>query len=78
MRLEYCDNCEDQLVRHKFISGINNERLMSKLQDRGHRDNDTKEVSPYKTMLKIAKNFEQCEKAKAIMQQAKVPTTSRL
>ena len=24
-RLEYCDKCEDQLLRDKFISGINNE-----------------------------------------------------
>ena len=36
-RLEYCDKCEDQLLRDKFISGINNERLMSKLLDNGHR-----------------------------------------
>ena len=73
-RLEHCDKCEDQLLRDKFISGINNERLMSKLLDKGHRDKVTKEVVPFKTMLQIAKNFEQCEKAKAVMQQAKGPT----
>ena len=57
----------------KFISGINNERLMSKLLDKGHRDKTTKETVSFKTMLQVAKNFEQCEKAKAIMQQAKGP-----
>ena len=72
-RLEYCDKCEDQLLRDKFISGINNERLMSKFLDKGHRDKTTKEVVSFKTMLQVAKNFEQCEKAKAIMQQAKGP-----
>jgi len=36
-RLEYCDKCEDQLLRDKFISGINNKRLMSKLLDKGQR-----------------------------------------
>jgi len=35
-RLEYCDKSEDQLPRDKFISGINNERLMSKRLDKGH------------------------------------------
>ena len=73
-RLEYCNKCEDQLLRDKFISGINNERLMSKLLDKGHRDKTTKEIVSFKTMLQVAKNFEQCEKAKAIMQQAKGPT----
>ena len=73
-RLEYCDKCEDQLLRDKFISGINNERLMSKLLDKGHRDKTTQEVVSFKTMLQVAKTFEQCEKAKAIMQQAKGPT----
>ena len=47
---------------------------MSKRLDKGHRDKVTKEVVPFKTMLQIAKNFEQCEKAKAVMQQAKGPT----
>ena len=37
-RLKYCDKCEDRLLRDKFISGINNERLMSKLLDNCHRD----------------------------------------
>ena len=72
-RLEYY-KCEDQLLRDKFISGIYNERLMSKLLDKGHRDKTTKEIVSFKTMLQVAKNFEQCEKAKAIMQQAKGPT----
>jgi len=49
--LEYCDKCEDQLLRDKFISGINNERLMSKLLDKGHRDKTTKEIVSFKTML---------------------------
>ena len=31
-------------------------------------------IDSFKTMLQVAKNFEQCEKAKAIMQQAKGPT----
>ena len=69
-RLEYSANCEDQLLRDKFISGINNKRLLSKLLDKGHRDKATKEITSFKTMLQIAKNFEQCEKAKAVMQQA--------
>ena len=43
---------------------------MSKLLDKGHRDKTTQS---FKTMLQVAKNFEQCEKAKAIMQQAKGP-----
>ena len=73
-RLDHCANCEDQLLRVKFISGINNERLMSKLLDKGHRDKATKEITPFKTVLQIAKNFEQCEEAKAVMQQAKGPT----
>ena len=72
-RLDYCANCEDQLLRDKFISGINNERLMSKLLDKGHRDKATKEITPFKTLFQIAKNFEQCKKAKAVMQQPKVP-----
>ena len=70
-RLEYCNKCEDQLLKDKFISRINNERLMSKLLDKGHRDKTTKEMVSFKTMLQVAKNLEQCEKAKAIMQQAK-------
>ena len=37
------------------------------------RDKTTKEIVSFKTMLQVAKNFEQCEKAKAIMQQAKGP-----
>lgn len=37
-RIEYCVNCEDQLLTDKFISGINNDRLMSNLLDKGHRD----------------------------------------
>ena len=73
-RLEYCNKCEDQLLKDKFISRINNERLMSKLLDKGHRDKTTKEIVSFKTMLQVAKNFEQCEKAKAIMQHAKGPT----
>ena len=72
--LEYCAYCEDQLLRDKLISGINNERFMSKLLDKGHRNKATKEVSLFKTMLQIAKDFEQCEKAKAVMQQANGPT----
>jgi len=47
---------------------------MSKLLDKGHRDKTTKEIVSFKTMLQVAKNFEQCEKAKAIMQEAKGPT----
>ena len=73
-RLEYCNKCEDQLLRAKFISGINDKRLMSKLLDKCHRDKTTKEIVSFKKMLQVAKNFEQCEKAKAIMQQAKGPT----
>ena len=73
-RLEYCDKCEDQLLRDKFISGINSERLMSKRLDKSHGDKVTKEVFPFKIMLQKAKNFEQCEKAKAVMPQAKGPT----
>ena len=73
-RLEYCNKCEDQSLRDKFISGINDERLMSKLLDKGHRDKTTKDILSFKTVLQVAKNFEQCEKAKAIMQKAKGPT----
>ena len=47
---------------------------MSKLLDKGHRDKTTKEIVSFKTMLQVAKNFEQCEEAKTIMQQAKGPT----
>ena len=47
---------------------------MSKQLDKGHRNKATKEVTPFKTVLQIATNFEQCEKAKAVMQQAKGPT----
>ena len=47
-RLEYCNKCEDQLLRDKSISGINNERLMSKLLDKGHRDKTTKELVSFK------------------------------
>ena len=43
---------------------------MSKLPDKGHRDKVTKEVVPFKTLFQIAKNFEQCKKAKAIVQRA--------
>jgi len=64
----------DQLLREKFISGINNEILMSKLPDKGHRDKVTKEVVPFKTLFQIAKNFEQCKKAKAIVQRAERST----
>jgi len=63
----------DQLLRDKFISGINNEILVPKLPDKGHRNKVTKEVVPFKTLLQIAKNFEQCKKAKAIVQQAEGP-----
>ena len=73
-RLGYCYRCEDQLPRDKFTSGTNDERLMSKLLDKGHRDKITKDIVSFKAILQVAKNFEQCEKAKAIMQQAKGPT----
>ena len=66
--LEYCSKCQDQL-----ISEINNEGLMSKLQNMGCRDKTTKGMVQFKTMLQVAKNFWQLEKAKAIMQQAYVP-----
>ena len=71
-RLENCNKCEDNLLRDKFISRINNERLMSKLLDKGHRDETTKEIASFKTKLQVAKNFEKCEKAKAIVQQVKL------
>ena len=35
--LEYCNKCQDQ-----SISGINNEGLMSKIQNMGRRDETTK------------------------------------
>jgi len=41
-RLEYCNKCEDQLLKDKLISGINDERLMSELLDKGHRDKTNK------------------------------------
>ena len=47
---------------------------MSKLPDKGHRDKVTKEVVPFKTLFQIAKNFEQCKKAKAIVQRAERST----
>ena len=34
-RIEYCANWDDQLLRDKFISGINNKRFVSKLLDKG-------------------------------------------
>lgn len=71
--LDYCANCEDQIVKDKFISGINKKRLMLKLLDEGHGDKATKEITPFKRVLQIAKNFEQCEKIKAVMQQSKGP-----
>ena len=37
--LEYCSKCQDQL-----ISEINNEGLMSKLQNMGRRDKTTKDM----------------------------------
>lgn len=69
MRLEYCSICKDRPLRGKFISGIINTRLASKLMDKGHRDKATREMTPFKTTLQMVKNFEQCEKAKAVMQQ---------
>ena len=48
---------------------------MSKLLDKGHRDKATKEITPFKTVLQIAENFEQYEKAKAGLQQSKCPTS---
>ena len=71
-RLENDNKRKDQSLRDKFISGINDERLMSKLLDKAHRDK-TKEIVSFKTLLQVAKNFGQCEKAKAIMQQGKGP-----
>ena len=47
---------------------------MSKLLDKGHRDETTKEIVSFKTILQVAKIFKQYEKAKAIMQHAKCPT----
>ena len=55
------------------MSEINNEKLMSKLLHKGHRDKITKEITSFKAMLQIAKNFKQCEKAKAILHHAKGP-----
>ena len=63
--LAYCDKCQDQL-----ISGMNNEGLMSKLQNMGRRDKTTKGMVSFKTMLQVPKTFWQLEKAKAMMQQA--------
>ena len=63
--LEYCNKCQDQL-----ISGMNNEGLMSKLQNMGRRDKTTKGMVSFKTMLQVPKTFWQLEKAKAMMQQA--------
>ena len=44
-------------------------RLASKLLDKSHRDKATREMTPFKTMLQKVNKFEQCEKAKAVMQQ---------
>ena len=63
--LEYCNKCQDQL-----ISGMNNEGLMSKLQNMGRRDKTTKVMVSFKTMLQVPKKFWQLEKAKTMMQQA--------
>ena len=71
--LEYCNKCQDQ-----SISGINNEGLMSKIQNMGRRDKTTRGMVYFKTMLQVAKNFWQLEKAKAIMQQAYVPRANKL
>ena len=39
------------------MSEVNNEKLMSKPLDKGHRDKTTKEITSFKAMLQIAKNF---------------------
>ena len=49
---------------------MNNEGLMSKLQNMGRRDKTTKGMVSFKTMLQVPKTFWQLEKAKAMMQQA--------
>ena len=49
--LEYCNKCEDQL-----ISGINDERLVSKLQNMGRRDKITKGMVLFLTTLQVALN----------------------
>ena len=56
------------------MSKINNEKLMSKPLDKGHRDKTTKEITSFKAMLQIAKNFKQCEQAKAILHHTEGPT----
>ena len=79
-RLEYSVNCDDQLLRDKFISGDQQREICQNHWIRVTKIKPTKEVSSFKTMLQIAKNFEQCEKEKAGIQQTKGPTmrTSKL
>ena len=57
--LEYYNKCQDRL-----ISGINNEGLMSKLQNMDRRDKTTKGMASFKTMLQVAKTVWQLEKVK--------------
>ena len=66
-RLDYCAICNDQIVRDKFISGCNNDNLQSKLLNKGHRDATTKAINTFSAMVQIARNYEQCQEARAIM-----------
>lgn len=51
-------------------SGCNDEQLMSKLLNKGHRDKD-KNVISFNSMVQMARHHEQCQEAKTLMQQAK-------
>ena len=61
--LEYCNQCQDRL-----ISGINNEGLVSKLQNMDRRDKTTTGMVSFKTMLQVAKTVWQLEKVYSIIQ----------
>ena len=71
--LEYCNKCQDRL-----ISGINNEGLVSKLQNMDRRDKTTKGMVSFKTMLQVAKTVWQLEKVKQLCSKLKSPRASKL
>ena len=62
------------LIERNPYQGSTTRDLRQNLLDKGQRGKASKEITPFKTMLKIAKKFEQSEKAKVVMQQAKGPT----
>lgn len=68
-----CDygSYEDELVRDRFIAGLNEESLQAKLINQGHKNEESKEKITLRKVVSVAKTWESANKTKLLMRQAR-------